>query len=154
MKVVLREYNESDLIHIESWWKSEHCQENMSRYLPGKFNENKNEWIMYIINVDEIEIGSVWIEYNDDNKQYDLGIMIGVADYLGKEIGKQAIKSIIKEAENKFKIDRLYLNVRQNNQRAINCYKSIGFKIIDEFEKKHESNKDLLKAYRMELKIE
>lgn len=109
---------------------------------------------MYIIIADETEIGSVWVEYNNDKKQYDLGIMIGVADYLGKGIGKQATKLVIKEAINKFRLNMIYLNVRQNNQQAINCYKSIGFRVIEEFERVNESSKNPIKAYRMEYKIE
>lgn len=75
-------------------------------------------------------IGSLWIEINSESKAF-LGVFIADKQYRGKGIGTKAIKLAI---ENK-NVDELYLNVRVNNQRAINCYHKIGFKDVRQYVK-------------------
>lgn len=75
-------------------------------------------------------IGSLWIEINSESKAF-LGIFIADKQYRGKGIGTKAIKLAI---ENK-NVDELYLNVRMNNQKAINCYHKIGFKDVRQYVK-------------------
>ncbi len=46
----------------------------------------------------------------------------------GKGYGKKALLLILKEVFEEYKAHRLYLDVIEYNQRAINIYQSLGFK--------------------------
>ena len=58
-------------------------------------------------------------------------VNFGIVDkYRGKGLSKIFLKKIIDEAK-KYGIDELYIRVDSNNIKAINLYKSIGFKEIN-----------------------
>jgi ribosomal protein S18 acetylase RimI-like enzyme len=54
---------------------------------------------------------------------------------------KSAIENIIREKD----IQKIYLNVRQDNMRAIRCYERLGFETIYEGEKKLVQGKSNLR---------
>lgn len=56
-------------------------------------------------------------------------VLIGDPDYRNKGYGKLIINSLLNIAFNDMKLHRVELNVFDFNEGAINCYKSIGFKI-------------------------
>lgn len=74
----------------------------------------------YIGQIDLIKID--WI-----NRIGTLGIVIGSREYLGKGYGTEAIKLIQKFAFNSLNLNKLDLEVRDYNERAIKCYKKCGF---------------------------
>lgn len=98
-----------------------------SRIIPDK-NADLQCW--YYICCDCKIIGSLWIEKNCDNKS-TLGIFIAEKHYRDKGIGSKAIKLAIEKTG----IDELYLHVRTNNQRAINCYHKVGFTYAKQYTK-------------------
>ena len=118
----------------------------INRYQYALFDEYKNDLSWYqsrILPDDHAElvcwkyiccdckiIGSIWIEKATDNR-FTLGIFIADNEYRNKGIGSQAIRSVIENT----KINKLYLRVRKNNTRAINCYHKIGFTDMKEFTK-------------------
>ncbi|WBW95891.1 GNAT family N-acetyltransferase [Oceanirhabdus sp. W0125-5] len=53
--------------------------------------------------------------------------------YCGKGIGGSIMKLLIQESKNRFPNCTIALQVRSFNKRAIKCYKSAGFKIIDKY---------------------
>ena len=81
---------------------------------------------------------SEYVKVLDDNNNYIgygrirevLGsYLIGVAmkpEYTGKWLGFEFVSTIIKNLHG-----RLVIEVREENKRAINCYKKVGFKVID-----------------------
>jgi len=58
-----------------------------------------------------------------------LGIYIAEPEYRGRGIGEKTIRHLINAAFKDLGLSRVYLNVRKNNERAINCYKKCGFNI-------------------------
>jgi ribosomal protein S18 acetylase RimI-like enzyme len=80
---------------------------------------------------------------------YDLGIYLNRIELFGKGIGKMVIKSAIENIIREKDIQKIYLNVRQDNVRAIRCYERLGFETIYEGEKKTDSGK--IKFKRMKL---
>ena len=98
--------------------------------------EKSQDLLWFIILDNDDEIGTIWFEKNDtDEMSYDLGIYPNRIELFGKSIGKMVIKSAIDNIIRKEKIQTIYLNVRQNNARAIRCYESLGFETIHEGEK-------------------
>ncbi len=80
----------------------------------------------YHIKADGKYIGAIWLEkaYTEDFSV--LGIFIADATYRNKGIGTEAIKQIMQDLSS-IHTNKVLLRVRQENERAIRCYKKVGF---------------------------
>ena len=81
----------------------------------------------YHIKAQEKYIGSVWLEKNADDDFAVLGIFIADKNFRNKGIGKTAIEKIIHKDLRNMNTKKLLLRVREENERAIRCYKNVGF---------------------------
>lgn len=95
-----------------------------SRIYPSK-NSHYLRW--YHIKSDNRYIGAIWLERNANEEFAVLGIFIAYSDFRNKGIGKSAIKQIIENDLKFMDTQRILLHVREENKRAISCYKKIGF---------------------------
>lgn len=119
------------------------CNENMSHY--SKYekafetdlkqyqsriypSETAEVLRWYHIKADEKYIGAIWLEKNTNEDFAVLGIFIAGELYRNNGIGKAAIEQIIKTDLRYMHINKILLRVREENERAIKCYKSVGFK--------------------------
>ena len=82
----------------------------------------------YHIKSDNKYIGAIWLEKNDGEDFAVLGIFLADELYRNKGIGKTAIEQIIKTDLQHVHTNKIFLRVREENERAIRCYKSVGFK--------------------------
>ncbi len=96
-----------------------------SRIYPS---ENVDVLRWYHIKTDDRYIGAIWLEKNVNEDFAILGIFIADELYRNKGIGKTAIEQIIKTDLQYTHTNKILLRVREENERAINCYKSVGFK--------------------------
>jgi RimJ/RimL family protein N-acetyltransferase len=62
------------------------------------------------------------------NRHCELGIGIGDTEYWGKGYGTEAIGLLLHHAFVHRNMNRVWLSVLANNDRAIRCYESSGFK--------------------------
>lgn len=95
-----------------------------SRIYPS---ENAEVLRWYHIKADTKYIGAIWLEKNTDEDFAVLGIFIIDELYRNKGIGKAAIEQIIKTDLQHMHTNKTLLHVREENERAIRCYKSVGF---------------------------
>jgi len=118
---------------FEAAFSNDLCQ-FLSRIYPY---QNSCNLIWYYIKQDDKYIGSVWLEKRDVDDDYaTLGIFIAYDEYRNKGIGFQCIKMIISEAKS-LNIKEIKLRVRENNTRAIECYRKIGFAAIRRLQKEN-----------------
>ena len=96
-----------------------------SRIYPSENAENLR-W--YHIKACGKYIGAIWLEKNTGEDFAVLGIFIADELYRSKDIGKAAIEQIIKTDLQHLHTNKILLRVRAENERAIKCYKSVGFK--------------------------
>ena len=82
----------------------------------------------YHMKSDEKYIGAIWLEKNTCEDFAVLGVLIADVLCRNKGIGKAAIEQIIKTDLQHMHTNKLLLRVREENERAIRCYKSVGFK--------------------------
>lgn len=71
------------------------------------------------------------INYNQidtKNKRAELDIIIGSKDYMGKGYGFDALKALIKFLFDNFDLNKIVIEARGNNSRAIRAYQKVGFK--------------------------
>ena len=109
-----------------------------SRIYPG----NREEYISlincgllcwdYIIS-DGVTAGAVWLEKASPEDRFAvLGIFLADDGFRGKGLGRLAICAYISRNAEKLNIDRVMLNVRKANSRAVRCYLSCGFTVTGE----------------------
>lgn len=73
-------------------------------------------------------IGSAYLrDIDSKNKNAEFGIFIGEEDYLGKGIGNETARLMLKYAFEDMKLHRVFLRVFASNKRAIASYKKAGF---------------------------
>lgn len=116
-----------NLVHYNEYEKTYETdlKQYQSRIYPSESAEILR-W--YHIKADGKYIGAIWLEKNSDEDFAVLGIFIADKLYRNKGIGKAAIEQIIKTDFQYMHTNKILLRVREENERAIRCYKSVGFK--------------------------
>lgn len=66
------------------------------------------------------------IEWN--NRTANLAIGIGDPDYRGQGYGTDALRAVLRYAFHEMNMERVGLNVNENNARAIRAYEKVGFR--------------------------
>lgn len=88
--------------------------------------------------------------YSLDNKQI---ARVGIAvrdDFQGQGIGSQLLSNLIDLAQING-VDKLFLDVYSNNQKAIHLYKKYGFELVRTKENRSHNKEDTAEIYEMEL---
>ena len=139
----LRKYKTSDAQVITKWLKNEYAfrQWRADRYESypitaddmNQYYSQYNDDALYILTaIDENEItGHITIRFIDDaRKVARLGFVIVDDSKRGKGYGKQLVSSALNYTFNELKADKVTLGVFENNDPAVHCYQSCGFKIV------------------------
>lgn len=141
-RIMLREYRKEDLPFIRSWVNDREITDYLSDiflyphtlnvtedFLNSMLEGNNNMKGFIIAHKDTEEyIGQIdLIKINWVNRVATIGIVIGTKENLSKGYGTEAIKLLQEFAFNRLNLNKLDLEVRAYNQRAINCYKKCGF---------------------------
>ncbi|WBW98638.1 GNAT family N-acetyltransferase [Oceanirhabdus sp. W0125-5] len=137
---------------IRKWFLSNGgIDEEQQRIWFARYKERQDD-IMFLIKVKENGeiIGSVALYSIDFNEKCcEFGRMtIGEWEYLRKGYAKEAIRVICKYAFEQLKMKNIYLDVLNNNERAIKLYEKIGFQYDEQVERKG------IKLVRMVLRLE
>ena len=97
-----------------------------SGYFDLKFPEKGQ---CFWVTVDGEKIGQV--NYNKidlNNKNVELDIILGAEKHISKGYGTDALRALVKHLFKNFDINKIWIEVRRNNPRAIRAYQKIGFK--------------------------
>ncbi len=141
-RIILREYRQEDLIHMRKWVNDyeitkylsnlflyPHSKNDTEKFLNAMIDGNVNMKGFVIAHKDTEEyIGQLdLIKIDWPNRVGTIGIVIGTKENLGKGYGTEAIKLLQDFVFNKLNLNKLELDVRSFNERAIACYKKCGF---------------------------
>lgn len=137
MPVYLTPFKDSDLPRLDQWCRFIGSDDYMSRTTPGFFNRQlgteNSLWNWYLIHVGQQCIGTVWLEKEKaDSDTATLGILLGDNRLFNRGYGKQAVRLAVSSSSGILCFNRVRLNVRKSNQRAIACYRNCGFSVIGE----------------------
>lgn len=139
-EVTLRKINLEDLELIRNWRNSDkirkcffHQELITEEQQLNWFNEYlKNETdLMFMIETNEgVPIGTLAIYHIDAvNRQAEVGrIMLGNEKYLGKGYAIKALELLLANSFREMDLERIYLEVLDDNERAVGMYDKIGFK--------------------------
>jgi RimJ/RimL family protein N-acetyltransferase len=104
----------------------------MSRYRPKNLaltaHSPEQGLLWFVIRFSEGDVGTIWLESDVRADQAILGILLGEESLFGLGIGQKAINLALKNAHQFGRFRTVVLNVRENNMRAIACYKSVDSK--------------------------
>ncbi len=96
--------------------------------------KNRNDWKFWVVFVDEIPIGSVYLQNMDfKNLTSEWGFYIGEDDYRGKGLGKYILFKLLEFYFEEMKFEVLFTKVISNNIAALNIYRKFKFKMINDF---------------------
>ncbi len=94
-----------------------------------KESEDRKEFIIYVIETNR-PIGTIGLSSIDTvNLKAEYGILIGEEDYMGKGYAKEASQLLLKYAFDKLQLNKVYLKVFEDNNRAIKMYSNLGFSV-------------------------
>lgn len=142
----IRYMTEQDLETLIHWFESEkltyYYEENQPQNILIKKYKDKikgnSRVIGFILMIDNIEIGYMQIypistnikkelNYNNSEKIYGIDQFIAEPINWGKGYGTTFIRLMIKFLSLEYNTDRVLLDVRKDNIRAIKSYKKCGF---------------------------
>ena len=96
--------------------------------------KNRNDWKFWVVFIDEIPIGSVYLQNIDfKNLTSEWGFYIGEDDFKGKGLGKYILFKLLEFYFEEMKFEVLFTKVLSGNIAALNIYRKFKFKIISDF---------------------
>jgi len=100
--------------------------------------------------VDGTEVGEVDLfDIRRGDQTAELRIGIAGGSLLGKGYGRRALQLLLTYAELHLRLREVYLRVRENNGRAVACYRSCGFRARGRLEGRHFPDPVLLMTRRL-----
>lgn len=141
--VKLRAYKEEDIEKAVEFINDEEVKKLMDSTIPFPMTKwQEEDWVRsrkantdftYDFAIEDLKtgkyIGGCSINECDvKNRTCVVGIMIGDKEYWGKGYGSDALKILIKFIFEEVNMNKIKLNVFAFNNRAIACYKKVGFK--------------------------
>ena len=134
MDITLREFQAADIDRLDKWAQCIGSEDFMSRYRPKNLaitaHDPERGILWYIIRFSGRDVGTIWLESDLRSDQAILGILLGEESLLGLGIGQKAIDLALENARLQGRLRTVTLNVRENNTRAIACYKKCGFRAV------------------------
>lgn len=141
MNIQLRELSKSDLSEINKWRNDHGVTDLLGNNFLYIANEVDEKWYenylqnreqnkrLAIVDLDSNIIGTIQLTgIHAVNRTAEYSVMIGDKDYWGKGVGFIASQQILKHGFDDLNLNRIYLTVLKNNERAIRLYKKLGFK--------------------------
>ena len=131
MNIQLRELSKSDLSEINKWRNDHGVTDLLGNNFLYIANEVDEKWYenylqnreqnkrLAIVDLDSNIIGTIQLTgIHAVNRTAEYSVMIGDKDYWGKGVGFIASQQILKHGFDDLNLNRIYLTVLKNNERA------------------------------------
>ncbi len=97
----------------------------------SKFIKRQNQIFSIVdLKTDKMIGRCLLFDIDQINRKATLGIDIGDKDYWNRGYGQDAVKLLLDYGFNLLNLNNIMLGVFSYNERAINCYRKVGFKEI------------------------
>lgn len=131
-----------DLHLFVKWFNDPEVREGLALYLPMSMAQEE-KWFEEMLKRDpktqplniEVREGENWIkignmgffDFDQRARSAEVGISLGNKDYWNQGYGTEAITLLLKIGFETFNLNRIMLQVYEDNPRAIRCYEKAGF---------------------------
>ncbi len=93
-----------------------------------RYFKTDSRHVFAIDTLNGVHIGNcAYYDVSEDDKEAELGILIGNRAYWDKGYGADAVCLLVSYAFTKTKLKRIYLKTLEENKRAQACFKKCGF---------------------------
>jgi RimJ/RimL family protein N-acetyltransferase len=138
----LRAVEQEDLLQFVEWLNDPELRSGLAMFLPFSLAEEKRwfermqdtpaaEHVLVIEAQDNDlwrSIGTCGLHAIDwQSRQAEVGISIGDKSFWNRGYGTDTMRAILQHGFDTLNLNRIYLRVFSNNQRAIRCYEKAGF---------------------------
>ncbi|MFA6549809.1 MAG: GNAT family protein [Candidatus Gracilibacteria bacterium] len=114
---------------------------------PKKPKEGQCFWMI----AQEKKIGVIAYNKIDENNNAEIDIIIADEEDMNKGYGTDAIKTLCEFLLKKLKVNKVWIEARMNNPRAIKAYQKAGFKKEKILEKKDFFQGEFVDCIRLEM---
>lgn len=141
--VAVREFVLSDIDNKVEWINDERNNSYLHYDIPLSkekttmwFNNKKKNRLDCVIEYNHIPVGLIGlIDIDEFNKKAEFYISMGVHEYKRKGIASKASKMILQHAFEDLQLNKVYLNVDEDNLAAQKLYEKLDFKLEGRFVK-------------------
>lgn len=118
-----KEFVKNNFIYREAFTIQSH-----EKWLKNMVDVGKAVQFMIYVKEERVPIGSVYLKDIDHvHKKAEYGIFIGEEEYLGRGLGKEAAKLVLRYGFEDLLLHKVFLRVFSYNQAALLSYKKAGF---------------------------
>lgn len=164
--MLFREYIESDAEIILTWIKNERefrlwsadrydSYPISAKQINDNYKSSKENSLFYPMTLEDNKkiVGHLILRNpsNEDSKVVRLGFIIVDVSLRGRGYGKKLINEAIKFAKGNLNATKITLGVFENNDAALRCYTSSGFKIVSREDNVFTFNDEKWNILEMEL---
>lgn len=140
-KVYLRPLDLEDIAALTAWLNDQEVTRNMRIYRPltpmteesflRKLGESESDIVLGIMAREpEQFIGVTGFHQLDArNRHVQFGITVGEKSTWGKGYGTEATRLMVRYAFDTLNLNRVWLHVYEDNERALHVYQKVGFRI-------------------------
>ncbi|HEV7232109.1 MAG TPA: GNAT family protein [Bacteroidia bacterium] len=119
--------NNEDLVSLNAYFKPVSWEAHL-KWFENEKNRNDVSSFGIRLRSNQQLIGSCKLQYiHPIFQSAELQIRIGEADYLSKGLGSEAVRLLLSHGFDELKLNRIYLEVFTDNERAIKSYLKNGF---------------------------
>lgn len=123
-------WRNSDLIKSRFIYRKDLTVQDQRNWVKTKVETGEVAQFIIWDKRDNKKIGSVYLQKIDkEKKQCEFGILIGEPDYINGGRGREAAKLINNYGFTELGMNRIYLRVLADNERARHSYLNAGFKL-------------------------
>ena len=139
-RVVLREMSRSDVDEIAKWppfaepamsWANLDLERRSGRdfyYHNGRSSYDRRRYV--VIDEEGETVGTIGLRSLDFRRgEGTLGIIIR-SDMVGRGLGTDSVRTLARFGFDELGLERIVLDVAEDNYRAIRCYETVGFRLI------------------------
>lgn len=158
MKCLIRKMSKKDINDVQnvakkSWnatYQGIIPEDVQNRFLKVAYSDEmlkkRLDQIIFVAEHDEKIIGFINLKETEQPNTYDLSAIYILPDYQGKRIGSRLIAHSIEPIKN---FEKIFLEVEKDNINAVNFYRKLGFKIVDEYNDDFDGH--ILRTLKMSL---
>lgn len=132
----------ADLPIFVAWLNDPEVRDGLAMYLPMSLAQEE-KWFEDMLKRDpnsqplniEVKKGDAWVkignmglfDFDHKARSAEVGIMIGNKDFWNKGYGTEAMTLMLKHGFETLNLNRIMLQVYEDNPRAIRCYEKAGY---------------------------